>query len=434
MVKPGYKQTEIGVLPEAWDTITFEDCFAILPNNTLSRAELNYNGGEVQNIHYGDILVKFPAVLDCSAEVLPYINAENVVKASKGFLHDGDVIMADTAEDVIVGKSIEVIGIGEKKVVSGLHTIPCRPKDAEMFAPKWLGYFINHSTYHDQLIPYITGIKVSSVSKSAISCTIIVVPQKEEQAEIAAALSDIDALIANLEKLIAKKKAIKQGAMQELLTGNRRLPRFDGEWNTYRFGDIFVILPNNAFTRAEMSDSGIVKNIHYGDILTKYHEYISAESDEIPYITSNVDLSRFSDKCFVKDGDIIIADTAEDETVGKALEIIGVRGLMLSGQHTMLCRPQIPFAERFLGYYLNAACYHEQLIPYITGTKVSSVSKTNIVQTHLRVPELQEQTAIADILTDMDIEITKLEEKHAKYRLLKQGMMSELLTGRIRLL
>lgn len=229
MVKTGYKQTEIGILPDAWDTITFENCFTILPNNTLSRAELNYNSGEVQNIHYGDILVKFPAVLDCSAEGLPYINAENTTKDSEGFLRDGDLIVADTAEDVIVGKSTEVIGIGERKIVSGLHTIPCRPKDAEMFAPGWLGYFINHSTYHDQLVPYITGIKVSSISKSAISGTVIAVPKKEEQTEITAALSDIDALIANLEKLIAKKKDIKQGAMQELLTGKRRLPGFEGE-------------------------------------------------------------------------------------------------------------------------------------------------------------------------------------------------------------
>ena len=99
-----------------------------------------------------------------------------------------------------------------------------------MFAPKWLGYFMNHSTYHDQLIPYITGTKVSAISKSAISGTMIAVPQKEEQAAIVSALYDIDALITNLEKLIAKKKAIKQGAMQELLTGKRRLPGFDGEW------------------------------------------------------------------------------------------------------------------------------------------------------------------------------------------------------------
>ena len=344
-----------------------------------------------------------------------------------------DVFFTRTSETPDeVGMSSVLLEDVENGVFSGF-VLRGRPKN-DMLVPEYCKYCFSTETVRNAIITGCTYTTRALTNGKQLSAIEILVPPKPEQEAIAAALSDIDALIANLEKLIAKKKAIKQGAMQELLTGRRRLPGFDGEWNTYCFGDIFVFFPNNAFTRAEMSDSGIVKNIHYGDILTKYHEYVSAESDEIPYITSNVDLSRFSDKYFVKSGDVIIADTAEDETVGKALEVIGVRGLMLSGQHTMLCRPQIPFAERFLGYYLNAACYHEQLIPYITGTKVSSVSKTNIVQTYLRVPGIQEQTAIADILTDMDIEITKLEEKHAKYRLLKQGMMSELLTGRIRLL
>ena len=151
MVKLGYKQTEIGVIPEDWDLILFEDCFSVLSNNTLSRAELNYNGGELQNIHYGDILVKFSAVTDCGAERLPYVNAELVKKVSKGFLRDGDIVIADTAEDNTVGKATEVVADNGNKVLSGLHTIPCRAKDDKMFVPMWLGYFINHNTYHNQL-------------------------------------------------------------------------------------------------------------------------------------------------------------------------------------------------------------------------------------------------------------------------------------------
>ena len=161
MVKEGYKQTEAGLIPEDWDTITFTDCFDVLPSNTLSRAELNYNGGKVKNIHYGDVLIKFPSVLDCSKEMLPYVNPECVSKCSTMVLQDGDVIIADTAEDNTVGKATEVIGIGEQRIVSGLHTIPCRPKQKDRFADKWLGYFINHSVYHDQILPFITGIKVS---------------------------------------------------------------------------------------------------------------------------------------------------------------------------------------------------------------------------------------------------------------------------------
>ena len=106
---------------------------------------------------------------------------------------------------------------------------------------------------------------------------------------------------------------------------------------------------------------------------------------------------------------------------------------MLAGQHTLLCRPKVRFAEKFLGYYLNAACYHDQMLPYIVGTKVSSVSKASIAQTKLVVPKYEEQQAISSILADMDDEITELEQKLAKYRQVKQGMMQQLLTGKIRL-
>lgn len=182
-----------------------------------------------------------------------------------------------------------------------------------------------------------------------------------------------------------------------------------------------------------MTDSGKVKNIHYGDILTKYGAYVKANSNNIPYIKKEIDLSRFADKCYLQSGDVIIADTAEDETVGKALEVVEVDCPILSGQHTLLCRPRIQFAEKFLSYYLNSSYYHNQLIPYIVGTKVSSVTRASVSLTKLLVPEYEEQKVIASILSDMDDEITELEKKLEKYKQVKQGMMEQLLTGKIRL-
>ena len=106
----------------------------------------------------------------------------------------------------------------------------------------------------------------------------------------------------------------------------------------------------------------------------------------------------------------------------------------MAGQHTLLCRPKVRFAVKFLGYYLNAARYHNQLLPFIVGTKVSSISKASIAQTRLVVPRYEEQQAISTILSDMDDEIAELEQKLAKYRQVKQGMMQQLLTGKIRIL
>ena len=276
------------------------------------------------------------------------------------------------------------------------------------------------------------GSSVKNLNKDKVSALSVIYPTMLEQERIAEALSDVDSMISSLERLIAKKKAVKQGAMQELLTGKKRLPGFDGEWNTFIFGELFDFIPNNAFTRAQMSDSGKVKNIHYGDILTIFGSCIDGDSNSIPYINQDIDLTRFADRCYLQSGDIIIADTAEDETVGKALEVDNVNSPVLAGQHTLLCRSKIKFADKFLGYYLNAACYHDQLLPFIVGTKVSSVSKSSVAQTKLVVPDFEEQTAIASILSDMDNEIEALEQKLAKTRQIKQGMMQQLLTGKIR--
>ena len=420
MVKTGYKQTEIGILPDAWDTITFENCFTILPNNTLSRAELNYNSGEVQNIHYGDILVKFPAVLDCSAEGLPYINAENTTKDSEGFLRDGDLIVADTAEDVIVGKSTEVIGIGERKIVSGLHTIPCRPKDAEMFAPGWLGYFINHSTYHDQLVPYITGIKVSSISKSAISGTVIAVPKKEEQTEITAALSDIDALIANLEKLIAKKKDIKQGAMQELLTGKRRLPGFEGEWVGIEIGQNGYLLRESINPQEHTSTLFCEYSMPaFDDRRTPVKTYGSDMHSNRTVIYGTVLLFN---KLNVRQKRIWLVNAIESNSV-------------CSSEFLAYCSDTLDL--RLMAQLLSTEKITNDFIGMSTGTSNSQkrITPNNFLEYSVYVPkDINEQSAIADILGDMDSGIAALEEKISKVKLLKSGMMSELLTGRIRLL
>lgn len=426
MVKPGYKQTEIGMLPDSWDTIAFEECFVILPNNTLSRGDLNYNGGDMRNIHYGDILVKFPAVLDCSDESLPYINAESTAKVSKGFLRDGDLIIADTAEDVIVGKSTEVMGIGESKVVSGLHTIPCRPKDSEMFITKWLGYFINHSIYHDQLIPYITGIKVSSVSKSAISNTIIAVPEKAEQEKIVAALSDIDALIHNMEKLIAKKKAIKQGAMQALLTGKRRLPGFNEEWTTRAIKEscsrVGVGLATSITQYYRTSGTVILRNLN---IKPNY-----LDDSDILYLDSDFALGNPSKTIHV--GDVLTVHTGY---VGISCVVpLKYDGALTFTTLITTTKASVLIPE-YLSCHLNSDIGHSEIENLQAGGGRNNLNVVDFLQYTMEMPaDINEQKAIVEVLSDMDNGIQNLEKKLMKYKDLKLAMMNELLTGRIRLI
>lgn len=177
-----------------WEQRKFNEVFDFLQNNALSRAELATDG-EVMNVHYGDILVKYGEVLDITKDELTYLLDNSIVKKyQSSLLQNGDVIIADAAEDETVGKCSEIAGLSDDTVLSGLHTIPCRP--TMKFAEGYLGYYMNSGAYHDQLLPLIQGTKISSISKSAIQDTEIVYPESEdEQAQIGIYFKNLDALI-----------------------------------------------------------------------------------------------------------------------------------------------------------------------------------------------------------------------------------------------
>lgn len=280
-----------------------------------------------------------------------------------------------------------------------------------------------------------TGTGVPTLNRNFLKDIKVVVPPLVEQEAIGQALSDIDGLIDSLRKLIDKKRNIKQGAMSCLLTSKLRLPGFSEPWETNELDQIGNIIPNNSLSWDCLTSEGTVADIHYGQILTKFGAVVDVSKTSLPYIKSNYE-PRFLKSNIAKDGDVIFADTAEDDTVGKAVELTNIEdAIVVSGLHTFWFRPTIRFAPKFLGYALNEFDFHSQIPPLSTGTKVSSISKPNLLKLVLSYPtDIKEQEAIAKILTDMDDEIKSLEKKLAKYEQVKQGMMTELLTGKIRLI
>lgn len=178
-----------------WEQRKFVSVFEGLQNNTLSRADLNYENGTVKNVHYGDVLIKFGDYIDASRTDLPYISDDaKADKFKNSFLQDGDIIIADTAEDDTVGKCTEIQGSEGLKLLSGLHTVACRPK--EKYGPMFLGYYINSPAYHNQLKPLMQGIKVTSISKSALQDTDMIMPKSiEEQTMIGGYFANLDSLI-----------------------------------------------------------------------------------------------------------------------------------------------------------------------------------------------------------------------------------------------
>ena len=180
---------------DPWEQRKLDEAFGFtVPNNTLSRAELNQESGSVRNVHYGDVLIKYGSVLDAQNDELPFITGRSKDDFKGALLQNGDIIIADTAEDETTGKVCEIVNIQDKDVVAGLHTMVCRPKNKT--AEGYFGYYMNSSSYHHQLLPLMQGIKVLSLSKTNVQKTTVKYPKdKAEQQKIADCLRRIDTLI-----------------------------------------------------------------------------------------------------------------------------------------------------------------------------------------------------------------------------------------------
>lgn len=225
-----------------WTDIRFDNLYEPLNNNTFSRDCLNYEGGETKNIHYGDILIKFGEICDVQNAKLPFVNADNPVH-KYALLNDRDIVLADTAEDETVGKAIEIYNTNGDKVISGLHTIACRPRIA--FVSRYLGYYMNSYAYHSQLKPYMQGIKVTSIGRKNIAKTMIRYPSdKKEQQKIADFLSTIDTVIEKQQATVEAWEQRKKGVMQKLFNQEVRFKADDGndfpDWEEKTLGNIFV--------------------------------------------------------------------------------------------------------------------------------------------------------------------------------------------------
>ena len=185
-----------------------------------------------------------------------------------------------------------------------------------------------------------------------------------------------------------------------------RFKGFEGEWKEMQFEVAFEYQRNNSLSRAELSDEGIVANIHYGDVLIKYGECLDVSKDVLTYVKDKKISMALYKKGALRNGDVIFADAAEDNTVGKCTEVICEENVcIVSGLHTIACRPQVEIVERYLGYSLNSPSFHNQLLPHIQGTKISSISKNALSSTSISLPSLPEQRALASYFTSLDAQI-----------------------------
>ena len=411
----------------SWESISLSDALRPLKSSPFTRDELNYSGGQYQNVHYGDILVRFPSVVDAEKEGLPYVSDSAEGRCSRcSLLQNGDIIIADTAEDEAVGKAIEIQGITDQKVVSGLHTMAFRPQEG-LFAPGFLGYFLNSSVYHNQLLPLMQGIKVLSISKTAIGDTVIKYPSYKEQEKIVESLSGVDDIIGALDEAIAKKQQIKEGLMQQLLTGEAVIPEYSGEWQKKRVGDI-------GFTYSGLT--GKTKN-DFGHGEAQYITFLNVLNNPVlkTDVFEKVDVRSDERQNAAKKGDLFFNTSSETpEEVGIcALLNADINNLYLNSFcfGFRLTDPDVD--GLYLSYFWRSKQGREIMSALAQGATRYNLSKEYFNKAIITLPPIELQRYIANTITAADKEIAELEQKRDKYLLIKQGMMQELLTGKTRL-
>lgn len=417
-VKPGYKQTEVGVIPEDWETFRLGDISEVSAGGTPTRTNPSYWNGDIPWVTTSE--VDFCTISSATQS----ITVEGLKNSAAKLFPPSTLLMALYGQGKTRGK-VAVLGI-EAATNQACAAISLHSTDSYKFL---FHYLVDQ---YESIRSLSNNGSQENLNSSLVRSICVPYPKPREQCAIATALSDMDALLDGLDRLIAKKRAIKQATLQQLLTGQTRLPRFSGEWEEKRLGDHLTFLKNGVNSRAELSCSDDVRYLHYGDIHGSSQVMLDPASVEMPSLP-RVKASRLDR---LQNGDLIFADASEDmDGIGKSVEIQNATGVdLVSGLHTIAIRfDKSVLADGFKAYIQFIPKFRDHLRQLAAGTKVYATNRAHIASAELRLPGIDEQQAISSLLMDMEAEITALETRHIKTRALKQAMMQELLTGRTRL-
>ena len=414
-----YRQSEIGVIPSDWSVLSVGELFDYMRTASNSRSDLGCTG-TTSYVHYGDIHTRFDHFIDFNRDEIPRLADSKNATATR--LRDGDLIVADASEDETgVGKSVEVCNLGTTEAISGLHTFLLRAKD-ERIHRGYRGFLLEKPPVKIQLRRLTTGLKVFGISKQSLSDVRIPLPPPAEQRAIAEALSDMNGLLGVLDALIAKKQAIKQAAMQQLLNGKVRLPGFSGEWQMIALGEISDI-KNGSTPDTQVSAywNGQIPWCTPTDITDTPGKYLLATERNITeegLVSCTANL--------LPAGTLLLCSRA---TIGE-IKIAASQICTNQGFKSLVCKDSV--SNEFLYYLLITL--KPKLIERAIGSTFLEIGKREVASLEVNLTPFEEQRALAAVLSDMDAEIAALERRRDKTRTLKQGMMQQLLTGRTRLL
>jgi type I restriction enzyme S subunit len=416
-VKPGYKQTEVGAIPEDWNAKPLHEDILLLSGHHVLARNCNVQGDG------------FPYLTGPADFPNGVIHQTKFTNNPTTLCQEGDIL-------------VTVKGSGSGTLIESDASYCISRQLMAIRVKEWDAKFLFYSLLQNasRIKDASTGL-IPGLSRSDILNQKIPLPPLHEQRSIAAALSDVDALIKALDKLIAKKRDIKQAAMQELLTGRRRLPRFEGE-RGYKQTEVgFIPREWDIITLGELFTfkNGLNKNKEYfghGTPIVNYMDVYKRSGIHESDLKGRVSLTRQEIKTYeVRKGDVFFTRTSE------TVDEIGIASVMLDDPKNTVfsgfvlrARPKNDLLDNhFKSYCFASKDVRRSIVSTCSYTTRALTNGRLLSAVIIPLPPILEQTAIASVLSDMDAEITALEASRDKTKALKQGMMQELLTGRIRL-
>ena len=381
-----------------WEQRKFNEIFTkSIINNTLSRADLTYDKGGIKNIHYGDILTKFDYCISSNDFRLPTISKDDDFVSQDELLENGDIVIADTAEDYTTGKAIEIVDC-TNKIVAGLHTMAFRPNTK--FASGYLGYYFNSIPYRKQLIKYIQGIKVLSISKSNINKTSLTFTTNyDEQLLISKLLSNVEKLITLHQRKVEQLEQLKNTLLSKMFPkSGTNIPeiRFSGftdAWKQQRLGNISIMYQPETITSSELHNSGY------------------------PVFGANGYIGYFS-KYNHKTDQVIIS--ARGEKTGTANFVQGP--IWITGNSMVINLDNSGVNKYFL--YSNIKSF--SLKKYITGGAQPQLTRDVLMKVPIVIPKINEQNNISKIFIKLDNYITIHQRKLEQLKNLKQTLLNKM--------
>ena len=403
-MKPGYKQTEVGVIPEEWEANTIGGCCTCFSGGTPSTSNPSYYGGNIAWITSSDLNK------ERISEVDGRITEDGLTNSASKIVNKGTLLLA------LYGATAGVCAISEIQAAINQAVLAISPRRGD------IEYLFQFLTFRkDHFIKTYTQGGQPNFSGEIVKSFYVPLPPLPEQRAIATALSDVDGLLGGLDRLIAKKRDLKQAAMQQLLTGQTRLPGFHAEWEVKRLGDV-----------ADMGSGGTppssVPDFYDGDIPWASISDMTKGGKSILSTDRNLTRAGFANSAaqMFPAGTILYAMYA-------SLGECSIAGISLCSSQAILgIRPKNKLSGEYLYYFLTSLKGIVKTLGQ-QGTQ-ANLNKGMVQDFRLSLPPLPEQTAIADVMTEMDGELAGLTQRREKTRALKQAMMQELLTGKTRLI